>query len=107
MALARLRGGVIQLLSLSSDERLTDADLYLLKTIITLGVYQGGRAARDPTIELPFDTEVTHRHGFGTALAPHGDVYVGRCGTAASGFALLRGAVGRLAVGYRRHIRVS
>jgi len=81
----------------TSDELFgADADQYLLKSIITIGIYQGGRAERDPTVEPAFDTEVTHRFGFGTALAPHGDVYVGSFG--AGGLREGEGAV-RLASG--------
>lgn len=61
------------------DLPLVDADPYLFKSILKIGIYKGGRAARDPAIDPAFDSEVTERSGFGTALAPHGDIYVGRC----------------------------
>ncbi|KAL1530342.1 hypothetical protein AB1Y20_001251 [Prymnesium parvum] len=57
-----------------------DADQYLFKSIVTIGIYRGTRAERDAGVEPTFDTEVTHRFGFGTALAPHGDIYVGSYG---------------------------
>ena len=47
-----------------------DVDEYLFKTILTIGIYKGGREERDATVEPAFDSEVTHRAGFGTALAP-------------------------------------
>ncbi|KAL3894205.1 MAG: hypothetical protein SGPRY_013871 [Prymnesium sp.] len=73
-----------------------DADEYLFKSIVTIGVYEGARATRDPAVEPTFDSEVTHRCGFGTALAPHGDVFVGSFG--AGGLRCGEGAL-RLASG--------
>ena len=72
-----------------------------VKAIVTIGVFVGGRAERDPTIEPTFDTELTHRLGFGTALAPHGDVYVGDFGAGGErhGLGALRTASGTVYVG--------
>jgi len=50
---------------------------HTVKRILTLGLYAGGRASRDETVELSFDGELQKRDGFAVSLAPGGDVFVG------------------------------
>lgn len=49
---------------------------YLIKAIIKIGYYVGGRATVEEH-EMAFDTQVAERRGFGVCMLPGGDVYAG------------------------------
>jgi len=54
--------------------------MFVIKAIVTIGLYEGGRAEFQYDDDKQFDTQVGDRAGYGVSLLAAGDVYAGEYG---------------------------